>query len=333
MNPGLGSGVLGHKRQLESIDRALSSGKVPHAYLFSGIGGIGKRLVAMKLAQALQCLSGKDRPCGVCKGCVKAGEGSHPDVIIIEPEGNFIKIEQVRELQKRLSYRPFEGKATVCIIEGADKFNLSSGNALLKTLEEPPSGAYLILLAENTRHVIRTIISRCQRLKFSLLSSDDISEILLKEKGISRDDALSVAFVAEGSPGKAIKFLDNFPLEDKEKFLNALVSFNGIDEVFSLAEELTGKENVERLTHMLEILKLFLRDIVLLKLGIGDDRLANIFNKKAAEKESQMYSLVALFDMAEMVSGTEAAILMNVNKRLAIENLLLNYYNKRAGKC
>ena len=329
----LDHGIKGHKRQIEIIERALLSNTVPHAYLFIGASGIGKKMVAANLACALQCSSQDDRPCGKCNGCKKSEDTNHPDIISIESDGKFIKIEQIRELQKRLGYKPFEGRATVCIIDGADKMNLAAANSLLKLLEEPPPAAYLILIAENVRQIIPTIISRCQKLKFNTLSNDEISDILVKERGLSEKDAISISRISEGSPGKAIVFYESFPADEKKKLLSAVTKLGTIDEVFSLAEEMTGKDSVEKLMDSLEIIKFFLRDLACLKAGIEEDKLINIADKDMMEKGGASYSLNSLISMSEAVNGTETALLMNGNKRLAVENMLIKFHYAKAKLC
>lgn len=330
---GLQGPVLGHNKQIETIERTIKKEKVPHSYLFVGIDGIGKRLVATKLAQALQCNAEDDKPCNNCMGCRKTAEGNHPDVIFVEAEGKIIKIEQIRELQKKLAYKPFEGRATVCIIDGADKMNISAGNALLKTLEEPPSSSYLILLAENMRKVIPTVISRCQRIKFNPLPKDIIAEILIREKGLSTEEAGYASRLGEGSPGKAAVFMECFSLPDREKLLSDFFNLSDIANIFSIAEEATKKNETENLPYLLETLKLFIRDMIFLKTGMGKERMINFMSMALIEDKAENYSTPSLLEMAEAVSRAEYDLSTNVNKRLAIENMLLNFYNNRAGSC
>ena len=326
-------GISGHEKQTDTIKRALDSGTLPHAYLFSGMGGIGKRLIALKLAETLQCNSSDSRPCGTCTGCKKIKEGNHPDLIELQADGKFIKIEQIRGLQKRLGLRPFEGKATVCIIDGAEKMNPAAANALLKTLEEPPKDTYLILLTGNLRQVIPTIISRCRRLNFNPLSADDISSILIKDKGIAEKEALAAARMSEGSVGKAIDLLECFDAEEREQMFKFIIDFKNVDDVFSISEKLTKKEGAIKLMDFIDMLKFFLRDLMVFKSGIKKDKLLNIASDETLKKGAGSFSLAALIEIFETVAKTETAIMMNVNKRLAVENMLLKFYNKKADVC
>lgn len=320
--------ISGHIRQIEIITRALKSGTLPHAYLFVGEDGIGKKLVAKKLAQALQCGAADEKPCSACENCRKVESCNHPDVIYIEPDGPLIKADQIRALQKRLGYKPFEGGSTISIINGADKLNISAANSLLKTLEEPPASTHLILLAENTRRVLPTIISRCQRLRFNPLSRDEIEHVLIRH-GLSREEASSLSGVSEGSPGKAFRFMELFPPTERENFLASATNIGGVGDVFLLAEKMTGKENADRLTEYLEVLKTFFRDVILYKLGDCPDMIINTNHLKKIEYKSKKHTLKELIMIIETISKTETALAMNANKRLAVENMLLKTFKQR----
>ena len=325
--------VYGHKKQIEILVKVLTGDKIPHAYLFTGIGGIGKKLVALKLAQALQCRLSDDGPCDHCVPCRKIIEGNHPDVMLLQPEEKYIKIEQVRELKKKLGFKPFEGNKSVCIIDGADKMNVAAANSLLKTLEEPPAETHLILLAENVRSVVPTIISRCQKLKFNPLSSSDIEKILIDEKNFSREEVHAATLIAEGSPGKAITFTKTFPREERDKLVAAFAGIGRVEEAFSLAETLTKKEQVEKLMESLEILKFYLRDIVVMKLKVKRDQIINKDQLKSIEDKATRHTLEELLNMVDAVTKTEAALAMNSNKRLSIENLFIQLIHERKVLC
>ena len=326
-------GIRGQERQTDTIERALGGGTLPHAYLFCGISGIGKHLIALRLAEALQCNNPESRPCGSCAGCRKIKEGNHPDLIELEADGKFIKIEQIRGLQKRLGLKSFEGRATVCIIDGAEKMNPAAANALLKILEEPPQDTYLILLTENIRQVISTVISRCRRLNFNPLSADDISSILIKDKGVAEKDALAAARMSEGSIGKAMELLECFDAKEREEIFELVIDLKNVDDVFSISEKLTKKDGPIKLNDFIDMLKFLLRDLMVFKSGIKKERLLNVASDEIIKKGAARFSLAALIEIFETVAKTEAAIMMNVNKRLAVENMLLKFYNKKADIC
>ena len=162
--------VLGHARPIALLQRAIKNEKVVNSYLFLGNEGIGKKDVALQFAKALNCLEGevkREDACDHCTSCKKIDHGLHPDVLLIEPEGQTIKVDQVRQMQRDLAYRPYEGKRRVCILTAADRMAPHISNTLLKTLEEPPLHTVIILLANNSRFMLPTILSRCQLVRFN----------------------------------------------------------------------------------------------------------------------------------------------------------------------
>ena len=159
------SRIIGHDRQKSILQRALSGGRLAHAYLFAGPEGVGKRLMALAVARALFCMTGNG--CGECAACRKLEHSNHPDLHVLEPDGASIKIEQVRAIQRDLSLRPGEGSRKICLIEAAETTTTGAANALLKTLEEPRGDTLLILLTSQPQRLLETIRSRCQPLHFA----------------------------------------------------------------------------------------------------------------------------------------------------------------------
>jgi DNA polymerase-3 subunit delta' len=162
--------IEGHEGPLQILKRAIAHGTLAHAYLFSGEYGIGKKMTALGLAAAVNCAAASpDGGCGSCPSCRKVASGGHPDVHLLAAEGNEIKIDQVREAQADLALRPFEGNKKVLIVDGAEGLNAASANAFLKTLEEPPGDALIILITAMPQGLLPTIRSRCQEIVFHQL--------------------------------------------------------------------------------------------------------------------------------------------------------------------
>lgn len=204
--------VAGHRRLVSLLARAVARDRVPPALLLAGPHGIGKRRVAQALAEALNCLepvatadgSGRDA-CGACGSCRKIARGMHPDVIVVEPgESGTIKIEQVRDVIDRAQYRPFEGRRRVVIVDEADAMVPQAQNALLKTLEEPPSGSVFILVSSVPDTLLQTVRSRCPRLRFAPLLPADVAAVLVRDHGYTQTDAVAAAADADGSVGRAL---------------------------------------------------------------------------------------------------------------------------------
>lgn len=196
------STIIGHKRQIEQLQRMLTEGKVPHAFLFSGHHGVGKHHVATIVAAALTCPM--KTACGSCVSCAKIKKRQHPDTFFVAPDGDWLKIEQIRTLTAQLQFHPLEGMAKVAIIDDADRMTESAANALLKTLEEPPPLTYFILVSSHPRLLPATIRSRCQNIAFSPLAEKEIETYLVKQAGKDHEMAGRLASLAQGSLGSAL---------------------------------------------------------------------------------------------------------------------------------
>ena len=204
--------VLGHKRPIERLQRAIQRDKVVHSYLFWGNEGIGKKRVALQFAKALNCEEEPERgdACDQCASCRKIERLLHPDVLLLEPEGQTLKVEQVRLMQRQLAYRPYEGRRRICILTAADRMAPNMSNALLKTLEEPPLHTVMILLANHPRLLLPTILSRCQTIRFNALPIGVVSEMACRQAGVpGRRRAPSSCFPfrgkyreGDGNPGR-----------------------------------------------------------------------------------------------------------------------------------
>src|SRR5262245_25993624 len=171
--------IVGHRRLLTAVSGALRRGTLPPSLILSGPEGVGKRLVALSLAQALNCQSIADGPdgCGTCAACSRIARGVHADVLLIEPgDSGSIKIDQVRDVVDRAAYRPFEGRRRVVIIDVADALVVAAQNALLKTLEEPTPSSVFILLTARPDMLLVTVRSRCIRLTFAKGASPEVDE-------------------------------------------------------------------------------------------------------------------------------------------------------------
>jgi DNA polymerase-3 subunit delta' len=212
--------VIGHRRLVALLARSVCRRSLPPSLIFAGPSGVGKRLVAIATAQALNCPSPRvvDSPaggrpsdraleldaCGTCAACTRIARGVYSDVLIVEPGDNgSIRIEQVRDVIDRAAYRPFEGRRRVVIIDAADALVPAAQNALLKTLEEPPPSSVFILVTARPDVLLATVRSRCPRLRFRLLGRDEVVAALVK-RGHSDAEARVVAATADGSLGRAL---------------------------------------------------------------------------------------------------------------------------------
>ncbi|MFH1259049.1 MAG: DNA polymerase III subunit delta' [Elusimicrobiota bacterium] len=211
--------VIGQTKALNIIDQALENKRLPHAYLFIGPKGVGKKTIATVLAQRLNCRQNTplSAPCEICSSCRRIERGLHPDIKIIYPEEGYFKIDQILAIQSELQYKSWEKAHKVYILDEAETFTTEAANALLKTLEEPPDKVTLILTVERERKLLTTIVSRCQKIYFSYLPQNLVAEKISALRKISLGQAQILAQASEGSLGLALKLADDNFLEEREK--------------------------------------------------------------------------------------------------------------------
>jgi DNA polymerase III subunit delta' len=194
--------IPGHVRNKNILKRALAKGRLPHALIFSGPEDLGKKDTALVLAQALNCLELSDDACGRCANCRAIKNGRFPDVLEIKPVTTSIPILAIRDMKQRAYLRPMSGRNKVFIIDDADKLGEAAAHSVLKVLEEPPVGTYLILVTPNPHLLLTTIVSRCQVLEFTGLAEEEIAGILIAE-GHPEERARILALLAQGSLSRA----------------------------------------------------------------------------------------------------------------------------------
>lgn len=313
--------ILGHQRQKSLLQRAITSSRLPHAYLFEGPEGVGKRLIALALTKILFCANGNG--CGECPACLKVDHHNHPDLHQINADGSSIKIEQVRALQKELSYRPLEASYKVCIIDGAEKMNLASANALLKTLEEPRAQTLLILLTPNPDAVLPTIRSRCQRLPFSRIPKDKLQQVLAEQLNIDDTQSHILATLSEGSFKKALGKDRDLYLQRRRDLLKNLtaLSSGSVIPLLDLAQKLAEEKDL--LFEILEIIQAFYRDLLLLKHGSPLDELVNIDMLETLDHVSRKEDVLSLLGKLNALMTSRRHLERNVNRQLAMEVLLM----------
>ena len=313
--------ILGHARQKEILDRSLASGRLAHAYLFSGPDGVGKRLMALALARAIVCH--EQRGCGDCQACRKIDHRNHPDLHVLEPDGNSIKIEQVRRLQKDLNLKPLEAPRKICLIEAADSMTLGAANALLKTLEEPRGDTLLILLSAHPNRLLETIRSRCQALPFTRHPNSRIQAQLEKQLDIDPTASHVLAALSEGSFKKAFGKDRELYLEERRKLLKTLTGLSpgSILPILDFAEQIAADKTV--LPDILEIFQAFYRDVMMMLQGRGDDDLVNLDLKDTIERVSGRENIASVLAKLEALFAVRRQLDRNVNRQLAMEVLLL----------
>jgi len=249
--------IRGHDAVVASLKRSLARGRFPHALLFVGPEGVGKRTFALKLAQALLCERAAEsdfEPCEACPSCLQVQAGNHPDVLQVErpPDKHDLPIAVIRDLCLDLGLKPMKGTRKVAIVNDADDLNDEAANAFLKTLEEPPPGSILVLIATSAEAQLETILSRCRVVRFDPLSETELTAVLL-EQGVTADpvEAARLAKLGEGSVSRAQGLASPAVESFRRDLLDALADPRGFDppalakRVHEFVKE-GGKESVDQ---------------------------------------------------------------------------------------
>ncbi|MDY6790393.1 MAG: DNA polymerase III subunit delta' [Thermodesulfobacteriota bacterium] len=323
----------------------LQKRSIPHALLFTGIDGVGKKDAATAFAMACNCIGEKTEPselidpstaktnlpiavnpCGHCRSCRKIESGNHPDIIRIKPSGAFIKIDQIRGLCDILAMKPYEAKVRVVIISDAHAMNPSAGNALLKMLEEPPDRSILILTACQISDLLPTIVSRCQHIRFNPVSVKSIKTRLMENQGLAPDKASVIAAMANGSISRAIVMSQSNWINLRNWLINAI----GPDQSGALCSVSSGilmavaetlQKNKDFLFDSLEIIKSWLRDLVVYRFHPE-----KIMNKDLIEKiqfVSPNIDIRSLLLKIDAIQTAQKNIQSNANLRLTLETMMM----------
>jgi len=325
--------IKGQDFVVNFFKRAKSNNKLAQAYLFHGPFGVGKELVAKTFAKVLNCEKLDNDSCDVCNSCMRIDKKEYPDVTWFYPEGasRSIKIEQVRNIQKFMSWKAFEGRFKVCIIVDAETLTIEAGNALLKILEEPPANAVFILISSLPETVLQTIKSRSQAIQFSNLNIDIVKKILCEKQDIAKEEIELLSYLSFGSVGRALELRDKDVSFRRKLILDVLAkgSFKDMIELMAKVNEINEslksyKENLAiqlrqkngsiyaknkdayiagkyrgQVEEVLNLIKGWYRDILVYRITEKNDYL---FNKDYLNKISYWKSKIELPKLEEKLS-------------------------------
>ena len=298
--------IIGHRRLTTLIARAIERDSLPPTLLFAGPSGVGKWAVARATAQAVNCLD-RVRPgatdlatdaCGKCRSCDRVARGVHVDVLAIEPDDRAsIKIDVIRDVLSNTSFRPFEGRKRLVLIREADALEPASQNALLKSLEEPPSGTMFILTTALPGALLPTVRSRCMRLRFGRLTTAEIAAALIRDHDYSDTDARQAAPIADGSIGQALALIDNDLSMFRGLAMGLLKHTAGRDDAQSRVQAASavhtgGKKERTRedVAIVLRLMASMLRDLEAINAGADRAVLANPLLSSDLEGLARAYS-------------------------------------------
>jgi DNA polymerase-3 subunit delta' len=302
--------------------RAVRTRALPPAYLFVGPSGVGKRATALALAQALNCLTPDGDACGACSVCQRIEKGVHPDIHLVEPQGQAVKIDQIRHLQDALILQAYDARLKVAIIDNATKLTVEAANSLLKMLEEPPDGTLFVLICQHLGGVPATILSRTQVVRFGLLPHDEMVA-LLRRHPASQADAEQLAALSGGRLGKAIVLELPKVLEMRLQALDLLLQAQAGESsiLFSRAEQWAKRKGDHDL--LFELLLSLVRDLAIRQAGGQMQLLIHRDMPSDLTSLAAGLSTIAIGELFEIVHATQLAITHNANAQLAFEVMLL----------
>ena len=296
----------------EELRRARARNQVHGGYLFEGGPGTGKRELALWFARLLLCRAEQDEPCGRCPDCRKLSTAderlAHPDLKWVEPDGAFIRVDQIRELQRELSLCAHEGGRRLALIVGADRLRIQASNALLKTLEEPPAGTTLLLVAQSSEALLPTLRSRTVRLRLAPWPEQEV-RAALESEGLAAEDAWLASVVGGGSPAAAREWAES-QLEQAREMRERIEDIEacGATEILDFAESFRGGERArERAFLLMDVFQAVARSAAASRADAGDADAA-----------------AAWLDHFEAAARARSELVRrNLNPQLVVEGLLL----------
>jgi len=321
--------IYGHEKKIEIIQKALAQKRIGHAYLFSGIPAVGKKTIAREFVKALNCEKedALHDSCSECSSCRKIQRGNHPDVFSVEVDGQFIRIDAIREIQEQMKCKPLEARRRVFVIDDADKMNDQAANALLKILEEPSPSNILILVTARPYSMPSTIISRCQHMRFNPLRFDTVAKFLVDQTGMDNQRALLLAGLSGGSIGRAMELNEDDIVVYRTELIK-LLSITQRNDPFSLINFASflgqGKKEIKQ---GLNILSTIFRDALVFKETQKNEMLVNQDNSSFISIQAARLSGGQILQNIALVERAGKTINQNVNKSLTLETMAfkLNY--------
>lgn len=319
------NGIIGQKQVIGSLKRAFAESRIPHAYIFTGPAGIGKKTIAHLFAGLLLCENPQSgAACGVCRGCLLYENGSNPDYRRINTEEASIGVDMIRGIQGDVSIRPMYSKRKVYIIEDAGKMTDQAQNCLLKTFEEPPPYVVVILLVANYEMLLETIRSRAQRLNFTKYSYEQVCQALVEKYGRGSGSIELAAGYSDGNIGLALELAASgeFTLL-REKAIELLpgVAKGRMTDILEFTAFM--EENKDSTELLLGTLLLYYRDLLVVCETGNEKMLINSDKKDIIFNNARMYRSSRLLDNIAAIEATRRALKQNANYQLAIDNMLI----------
>ncbi len=324
--------IIGHDQIKEHFQKAITYNKVSHAYILTGEAGMGRKSLANAFALTLLCEKGKSEPCMECHACRQVLSGNHPDLIYVTHEKpNSIGVDDIRlQINDTIMIRPYSSYYKVYIVDEAEKMTIQAQNALLKTIEEPPSYVVILLLTTNQESFLPTILSRCVQLKLKPLQDSTVKKYLADTLNVSEEDADVYAAFARGNLGKAISLAssEDFKLLHGEMIhLLKYVKDMDISELLDYIRKIK-EENLD-IHECLDFMQFWYRDVLLYKVTRDMNQLIFKNEYSCINEIGQKCSYEGLEKILEAIDKARVRLDANVNMELAMELLLLAMKDNR----
>lgn len=322
--------VIGQEQMTQNLENALKYKKISHAYLFQGERLSGKRMIADIFARALQCEADGNRPCNQCRSCKQALSVNHPDIIYVEHDKpNVISVDNIRtQINGDIAIKPYSSAYKIYIVDEAEKMNTQAQNALLKTLEEPPEYAVIMLLATRAEAMLPTILSRCVTLNTKPVPDDKIKHFLMSKIQIPDYRASICASFARGNVGRAIQLASNEEFDTmKAEVLGNLKSVFEMEvyQMAAAAKRIT--EEKFEVEDYLDLCFIWYRDILLYKACKDRKHLVFLEEIHDIERIGEKYSYEAIEKIIGAIEQARSRIKSNVNFDLTMELLFMAMKN------
>lgn len=290
--------IIGNTNIKTVLEKSIKQNKLSHSYLFVGTQGIGKKMIATEFAKMILCLD-DNKYCNHCKSCIEFDTNNNPDFVLISPDGNNIKIEQIRDIQKRIQEKPIISEKKVYIIDNADLMTTEAKNCLLKTLEEPPEFAVIILIGSNSNTFLPTIKSRCTIMNFNKISDEEMTKYLREKCDVKNIDQ-NMLYMYQGSIGKALELKEKQEeYKNIENIINNINRYDLIDFINNAEILYKSKEEINDILDYINVI---------------------LFNKA---KDEYLYT-----NCIQIVENTKKRLKQNANYDMSIDNMLFNIWEE-----
>jgi DNA polymerase-3 subunit delta' len=317
--------IVGQGSVIQHLQNAIRLGKVSHAYIFEGEEGSGKKLLAGVFAKTLQCEEGKSMSCNHCRSCMQADTGNQPDIIRVTHEKASIGVDDIRlQVNGDIQIKPYHSPYKIYIIDSAEKMTEQAQNALLKTLEEPPEYAVILLLTDNKNKLLPTILSRSVQLQLRPVDKQDIKQFLMEKHQVPDYLAEVSADFSSGNVGKALKYASSEEFEQmKGEVLDLLKNIGMMEQSELISKSKKIASHRESIMDYIDLMLLWYRDVLMLKATGKPDLLLYRERYPQIREQAVVMSYEGIERCIKAIEQVKLQQKANVNSEAALELMLL----------